>query len=299
MKFHLFDYRWKDESACEIQAIFDNKFGRKEIRIGTFMSMKVCTDKKKCAGSIFEDKWEKCSQNYKGKAKCELCRSKEKNFIFTAFDGFNQEHITDADLARIAGPHVVYFALFNKGLVKVGVSGKERKTIRQIEQGSHFTLYIAETPNGIIARQIETLIRNTGLADKIKPSQKKNFICPEITEADGKKYLINLFEEKKEALKEHENLKNYILKTPEFKSWKKIFGLHNIEKSNKKFHTVKLEKDESISGKIVAKKGHFLVIETPEELVSVCIKDYYGHEINFKEIPPGLKIKSSLQNTLF
>jgi hypothetical protein len=46
-------------------------------------------------------------------------------------------------------------------------------------------------------------------------------------------------------------------------------------------------------------KGPFLVIETPEELVSICAKDIVGREIEFEEKPAGLILQSAFQSALF
>ena len=177
MKVLLYDFRWIDENSCEFQAGVNEKFGRKNIWIGDEISIEVCSDVR-CAGSVENGQYRSCPKASIGRPKCEYCRVREGNFVVTAFDGFNHEHITDGDLARISGPHVVYLALFGHDLVKIGVARIERKILRQIEQGAHFTLFIAKTPDGIAARQIETLFRSDGIADKSKADQKKDCLCP-------------------------------------------------------------------------------------------------------------------------
>ena len=294
----MYDFRWQDCTTAEIQASSGSNFGKKPLSVGKDISLEICSDTK-CAGSFAEDKWSPCPEKNIGKSKCEICRAREKSFVFTAFDGFNRENINESDLQKIAGPHLVYLALFNKNLIKIGVCKKERKELRQLEQGSHYTLFIAETMDGILARQIETLLRKSGLADKVKPSQKKEFLCPEIAEKEGEEILKEVFESHKEAFSQHALLQNFLAKTPEFISWKSAYHLTNIEKSPKAFHSVSLEEGESISGKIIAMKGPFLVIETPDELVSVCAKDLLGREIEFEEKPAGLILQSAFQSALF
>ncbi len=298
MKVHMYDFRWQDSAHAEIQASSGTNFGKKPLSVGSDISLEICSDVK-CGGSFFNEKWTPCPEKNVGKSKCEICRAREKSFVFTAFDGFNRENINETDLQKIAGPHVVYLSLFDKNLIKVGVSKKERKELRQLEQGSHYTLFIAETTDGILARQIETLLRKSGLVDKIKPSQKKEFLCPEIAEAEGEEILKTTFESHLKAFKDHTLLQNFLAKNPEFVSWKSAYHLSNIEQSAKAFHSVALEEGESISGKIISMKGPFLVIETPDELVSVCAKDLLGREIEFEEKPAGLILRSAFQSALF
>ena len=298
MPVQVFDFRWNDPQACEIQANAARKFGRKPVQIGQDLSLEIKSDVS-CAGYWENDQWNSCPQNETGKSKCQICRAREGSFIFTAFDGFDQSNFTSQDLPKIQGEHMVYLALFDKDLIKVGVSQKSRGPLRQLEQGSHCTLYIAQTPDGVAARQIETLFRKSGMADKIKPSQKKDFLCPEVSESEGESILRNLFQSKKSVLSEYDHLQNFLLPDPEFKSWKEIYGLENVENSSKSFHSVELSKDEWASGKIVAIKGQFIVLETPDELVSFCVKDLYGREVEFDPKPAGLKLNTALQGALF
>ncbi|MDH3324163.1 MAG: DUF2797 domain-containing protein [Candidatus Peregrinibacteria bacterium] len=297
MKVLLYDFRWRDEKICEFEASVGNQFAKKAVSIGDNISIEVSSNVR-CGGSVFEGDFRKCPQDFIGKAKCDMCRAREKSFIFTAFDGFNRDNVTESDLARIADEHLVYFAMFDENLIKIGVSKGERKSLRQIEQGSHFTLYIAKTPDGIVARQIETLLRQSGIRDKIKPSQKKDLFCPEINSEKGEVVLSSLIQSNLSVFDEYPHLREFLIE-PEFKDWSETYGLNNIEDSEKSFHTVSLTKDESVSGKVIAIKGPFLAIETPDEIVSVCTKDLYGREIEFDERPAGLRLNTAFQKALF
>lgn len=298
MKVLLYDFRWLDEGTMEFQASAENKFGRKKVSIGDDISLNICSGTK-CAGSRADDVWTACPNQAEGKARCDTCKARERNFVFTAFDGFDRSNVSELDLEQISGPHVVYLAFFDKNMIKIGVSQVSRKLLRQIEQGSHFTLYIAATPDGISARQIETLIRKDGLADKISASQKKNFICPEITKLEGETILREILSRHLKALDDYSHLKEFLLPDPEFKSWDNVYQLRNIEENPKHYHSVQLDEGEFVSGKIVAAKGPFIVLETPDELVSLCAKDLIGREIDFSPSEPGLQLHTALQNSLF
>jgi len=298
MQVLLYDFRWNSDSQVEFQASSGNRFGRKTLGLNDSLSVKVC-GKTKCAGSMRDNVWQACPQNVVGRKKCETCRNREGNFIYTSFDGFNTDMFTPDDLARLEGDHLVYLALFDKGVTKVGVCKKERHTLRQVEQGSHHTLYIAQTPDGVLARQIETCFRQAGLADKIQASTKKNFILPEITAEEGETELRGLLTSHKDALKNHPELQKFLLPEPEFKDWTETFGLNRVNESAKALHTVKLETEESVSGQIVALKGPFVMLETEDEIVTICAKDLQGLTLDFTPTEKGLVLNSALQNALF
>ncbi len=298
MQVHLYDFRWNNEFEFEFQAALGGQFAKKPLKIGDSLSMKLNSDIS-CAGSIRDGVFQSCPNKTPGKKKCEICRSREGGFIFTSFDGFDTSHYNSADLAQIQGPHVVYLALFDKNIIKVGVSKLERKTLRQIEQGSGTTLFIAKTKDGISARQIETLFRKSGLIDKVRASTKKDFICPEITTEQAEKILRETFEKHKKCLNNYENLNSFLLKNPEFKDWGDIYQLNNIKNSKKSFHSIKLQNQESVSGKIIAARGAFLVLELPDEIISICAKDLNGYQIEFEEIPHGLNLNQAFQSSLF
>ena len=298
MQVHVFEFRWNSTEECIIQASLNNQWGQRKIHLNDSISLEITSDIS-CAGYNKDGQWNPCAEKNKGKAKCDLCRAKEGSFIYTSFDGFNRDGFSDQELQQISGNHLVYLALFDKELIKVGVSGKSRKELRQLEQGSHHTLFIAETPDGTAARQIETLFRKSGLLDKIKPSQKKDFLCPEITKAEGEQVLNKLFQKHKNALKDYPHLEGFLLNPPEFFSWKKQYGLNNIIQNSKPLQFVSLSEGESISGKIITIKGPFIVLETEQELFSISMKNFFGRMVDFTEKPGGLKLKEAFQSALF
>lgn len=300
MQVLVFDWRWQlkegttDEFYCEIQAGKNNRFGRKPLWIGDELSIEIRSDVR-CAGFREGDIWKACPKFSTGKPKCEFCRAVEGSFVYTAFDGFDQSNLTAEDLQKIAGEHWVYLAFFADGVTKVGVSKENRKMLRQVEQGSFATLFIAKTPDGIAARQIETTIRKSGLADKIKASQKKNLLCPEVTDPEGD--LRRVLEDSLPSLSQYEHLKEFILEEPEFYNWQKWYGLENFKQS---VHNIALDiPGEWVSGKIKAIKGPFIVLETPDEFVNITMKSLRGREIQFEPKPYGINLNTALQGSLF
>jgi len=298
MNMHLFDFRWNNISEMEFQASLQEKFGRKPFSLNQDLSIEV-TKKRVCAGSSRDNIWKPCPNKIENKKKCESCRAREGTFIFTSFDGFNTDIFTANDLAKIQGEHLVYLALFDKQLQKIGVCKAERKELRQVEQGSHFTLFIAKTSDGILARQIETLFRKSGVADKIMPSKKSGILVPEINKTEGKEILINILEEHKHCIQDRPQLKNLLLDKPIFKNWSEIYGLPFVKESSKSIHFIKLDIGESVSGKVRAIKGPFIILETEDELIAFSAKDLIGYELDFSPRETGIKLNNALQGSLF
>lgn len=298
MKILFYDFRWVNEQGCEIQGSADGRFGRKSISVGDEISIEICSEIR-CAGCVEKGVWKPCPKHSFGKAKCEYCRAIEGNFIFTAFDGFDQSQLQPGDLDKISGEHVVYFALFESGVLKVGVSKHERKVMRQIEQGSHQTLFWAKAPDGIVARQIETLARRAGVADKIMGRQKKGLLQPEISLTAGEKELREVLAKSLEGLSQAAHLKKFILENPEFVSWESVYHTDKIPAIGKPLHAISLDEGEAVSGKIIAIKGSFLILETDHELVSLNMKSLAGKDCDLSPKPKGLLLHTALQNSLF
>lgn len=298
MKVHVYDFRWRDETSCELQGSVDGRFGRRPIRVGDSISVEI-TSLPRCGGSSENGVWKPCPKHSTGKPKCDYCRAIEGNFVFTAFDGFDQSQLQPGDIEKIQGPHVVYLALFETDVTKVGVSHAERKILRQIEQGSHQTLVWAQTPDGIAARQIESLIRRSGVADKIQSRQKKALILPEISDADGETLLRGMLERYVTALDATPHLKKFLLPNPEFFSWRQVYHTDSVAAAEKPLHPVKLDIGEWASGQIIAIKGPFIVIDTGDELASLCAKDLAGRDVEFEPKSTGLQLNAALQNSLF
>lgn len=300
MKFLLYDFRWVDPETVEFQASLYNKFGRKKVQIGDNISLELVRDVR-CAGSFFDAQWHPCPEQNTGKSKCELCRARERkeSFVYTIFDGYNTENITPEDLQRIAGPHWVYLALFDVDLIKVGVSRADRKMLRQVEQGAYATLYISKTPDGTSARQIETTLRKSGIQDKVLGSQKIHTYDPGLSIDEADMALRSQLENAQKAVQKQKGLVKFLLEEPEFVLWEDVYHLKALRSSSKKIHPVKLQKGEWVSGTVLAKKGSFLFLETPDEIISLNAKDLQGYEIEFDLKEPGVGLQTALQGALF
>ena len=295
MKVHVYDFRWNDESSVRFEASDGSRFGNKPLKIGDSLSISV-QGAVACAGSSRDEVWKPCPNQVSGRAKCDTCRNREGGFIYTAFDGFNTDIFTPEDLQKIDGEHFVYLALFDENTQKIGVSKHTRKTMRQLEQGSTATLFIAKTPNGVAARQIETLFRQSGMLDKIQSQAKKDGWKLTTSDQQVEAILTRKLEAHRNCLQPQPHLSSFLLDPPEFKTWSPQYGLP-VEGND--IHEIKLAVEESVSGKIVAIKGAYILLDTGDELTSICARDLRGYWIDFSPTPPGLNLNQALQGALF
>lgn len=298
MNLHLYDFRWNSPTHMELQATDGRRFGRREVTFGEKLSISVAGEVA-CAGSVRDGEWSPCPEQVTGRHKCPTCRAREGNFIFHSFDGFDTSGYTDADMERIRGTHYVYLALFDRELLKVGVCREDRRVLRQLEQGSHMTAFIAKTPDGIIARQIETLLRQSGMSDRIRPSQKKEFLTPDMTPEDAAKIVEEKLTQIRSTLSTQEHLLEHFFSHPELEDWGEQYHLARLIGNEKPFHSLALGVGESVSGHIITVKGGFVVLDTGQEVVCLCMKDLLGRHIDFSERPEGLEIKAALQGAMF
>lgn len=296
MQVHVYDFRWNDEQTVRFEASDGEKFGQKILQRGDDLSISL-EKTLSCAGSSREGQWSPCPDKVQGRAKCDSCRNREGSFVYTSFDGFNTDIFTAEDLAKIDGEHWVYLSLFDEVTQKIGVSKLERKRLRQLEQGSVATLFIAKTPNGVTARQIETLFRQSGMLDKVQSQSKKDAWQLNLSPEKAESILQQKLAEHQNCLGPHPHLKDFVLNTPEFHVWAEFYGTQGLPTHD--LHELKLQVGERISGKIVATKGAFVLLDTGTELASVCARDLRGYWVEFAPTPPGLTLNQALQGALF
>lgn len=116
-------------------------------------------------------------------------------------------------------PHYVYLAYFPNEKIKIGTASEMKKYNRLLEQGAIFSIFIAKTPSGKIARQIEKNIIDNGISGAVTTTYKmKNMIF------DNEEILIKkkLVEKYRDILKLFfGNNKKYLIE-PEFSSFHEI-----------------------------------------------------------------------------
>ncbi len=299
MQGRIYEFRWKDEYSPYFRMYSEGRMIEQPIAFGAQLSMEVI-DGTVCMGYEKNGEWNPCPTIEKGVRKCEACKRQEGMPIAQYCDGFNTSMFSGEELETLNAPHYVYFAMFDAGLVKVGVSGSARGYLRQIEQGSHFSLIVADGLWGVPARQMETTIRRAGVVDKIQGSQKKDLVFPHVTPEEGKEELLKLAGQHLPAvLAIYPQFEQHLKNPPEFLEFASYFRLQDAERIQKPLHNPTLEVGEYVSGKVVSVKGPFIVIETDSEKVLLEAKRLKGMKIDFSPKPAGLKKEEAFQSALF
>ena len=108
---------------------------------------------------------------------CAMCNSKDVFSYCVACRGIDCRNKSRIALEYCNKDHYVYLAYFPGNKIKVGTAFYERKATRLIEQGALMALYIAKTPSGKIAREIEREIVEMGYAEKVSNTYKANHLA--------------------------------------------------------------------------------------------------------------------------
>ncbi len=296
----LFEFRWNSHNLPYFRMVEGDELRDFPLHFGVNCSLEIL-DNPLCTGYEKKGKWHPCVVGgVRGVKKCDACKAEEGMSAAQYCDGFNTEMFGADELESLNCPHYLYFALFDKNLIKVGVSSLGRGFLRQIEQGTHFALIVAEGMWGVPARQMETMIRRTGMIDKIQSSQKTNLIFPEITESEGRDILQKILVEKKPSvLGERPDFEQFFKEPPEFKSFAEFYKLQTAASISKPLTETTLEVGESVSGTLISAKGPFLVLETDAEKVLIDAKKLKGYSVDFSPKNIGLRKNDAFQSALF
>ena len=227
-------------------------------------------------------------------AQCDRCKYMYDFYKCVRCHGENC-YVKNQDVLKYCNtPHYVYLAYFPNKKIKVGTASEVKKYNRLLEQGALFSIFIAKTPTGKIARQIEKNIIDNGISGAVTTAYKmKNTIFKD-DEFSIKKELIEKY---KEILKyvSDEN-KDYLIE-PEFNSFNNIkdnidnnmlsesiqFNLFNEESKRIKPYIIKKE-FERISGTYLFCIGKILAIENDGIIELIDTKKLEGHLFEFKNI---------------
>lgn len=298
----IFDFRWDDKlQKPYFQYIEKGGIEKKFFEFGKEIFLTCSSADVSCVGSMQKGKYVPCPDKVVGKKKCERCKKAEDYFPCQFCNGFNCSKFRDIKIENCDADHMVYLALFNEEIVKVGVSRFTRGKARQFEQGSHYTRIFASGMSGVTARRIEHTIGKAGFKDKIPASQKKHILLPKISVKEGKKILDEKFEFAKENLLSHmPEMAKYIVENEFWDVREKYSNDFNaLESSTLPIHFEQLEEGESIGGKLVGVKGSFLLIDTGTEIATVLAKNYVGKEISFEPCPLGVTKNGGFQGSMF
>lgn len=311
---HIFDFRWDQEKESPYFEIIEkNGLQKKFLKINAPFSLSITRSNPHCVGAMVKKEHKPCPHKNTGQKKCEICKKAEDYFPCQFCNGFNCNRFRDEKIPNCDADHMVYLALFDKDLVKVGVSGLSRGKARQYEQGSHFTRVLAKGMSGVMARRIETTLIRAGFPDKVPASKKKNILFPEISLSEGEKILEEKFQfAEDQVISLMPEMKKYLVgvstSTGSASEEKNFWDMRDYykkisEEIQEKFplpiHILSLEEGESVGGDLVMVKGAFLVINTRTELAVILAKDLVGKDISFEDCETGITKNGGFQGGFF
>lgn len=201
--------------------------------------------------------------------------------------------------------HHVYLAYFANDKLKVGTAASYRRYERLLEQGAIYSIFLAQTPNGRIARQLESRISNLGISSRVNSSYKMNNFIIDREQEEIDKMLIKEYEYILQRI--DEKCRKYLIK-PEYNNFTNIsdkvkqnlleesrqlnlFG--DMEKPEQKEYE-KVSKPEYISGEIMATVGSLILLMNDNRYSVINMKSLEGWIVDFKRRKRGEKNNDSI-----
>lgn len=213
---------------------------------------------------------------------------------------------TNSDVARkfCYEGHHVYLAYFANDKLKVGTAASYRKYERLLEQGALYSIFLAQAPNGRIARQLESRISDLGIASKVNSAYKMNNFIIDREQEEIEKMLMD--EYKSIIQRVDDKCKKYFIK-PKYNNFTNIsdkvrrnlleesrqltlFGGMD-EPEHKQYE--KVSKPEGVSGEIKAAVGSLILLKKDNKYSVVNMKSLEGWLVDFKKREIGEKIDGS------
>lgn len=160
---HLKDFDSNVDEFIEVPSEINIEFLNKKICIGT---TNPYTREYFSCDNIIES----------NESQCPKCKYKFDFYKCVRCHG-DECFVKNPDVLKYCNtPHYVYLTYFFGNKVKVGTASEMKKTARLLEQGALFSMFIAKTPTGKLARIIEKEIMNLGISGAVTTSYKMNNI---------------------------------------------------------------------------------------------------------------------------
>ncbi len=213
---------------------------------------------------------------------------------------------TNSDVARkfCHEGHHVYLAYFSNDKLKVGTAASYRKYERLLEQGALYSIFLAQAPNGRIARQLESRISDLGIASKVNSAYKMNNFIIDREQEEIEKMLMDEYKSILQSV--DDKCKKYFIK-PEYNNFMNIsdkvrqnlleesrqltlFGGMD-EPEHKQYE--KVSKPEGVSGEIEAVVGSLILLKKDNKFSVVNMKSLEGWLVDFKKREIGERIDGS------
>ena len=210
---------------------------------------------------------------------------------------------TNSDVARrfCHEEHHVYLAYFANDKLKVGTAASYRKYERLLEQGALYSIFLAQAPNGRIARQLESRISDLGIASRVNSYYKMNNFIIDREQEEIDKMLMEEYESILQRV--DDKCKKYFIK-PEYNNFTNIsdkvrqnlleesrqltlFG--GMDEPEHKAYE-KVSKPEDVSGEIKATVGSLILLKKDNKYSVVNMKNLEGWIVDFKKREIGERI---------
>ena len=223
-------------------------------------------------------------------SQCKQCQIKSGFDLCLRCNGSDCNSSSEKARKFCGQEHYVYIAYFANDKLKVGVTAGYRKYERLLEQGAIYSIFVAKTPNGKIARQVENYISSLGIVQKVSVSYKINNILSYKDAKEIKKLLINEYRMVKDKI--DKVYEGYLI-NPEYNNFEKMLNgvkekfSNSVEQLNlfgeseiQEYITYEKEVDpENVVGENMATIGSILLLKKGDKYIAVNMKKLEGWEV--------------------
>lgn len=225
---------------------------------------------------------------------CKECQTKSGFDLCLGCNGSTCQTNSNVARAFCHEGHHVYLAYFANDKLKVGTAASYRKYERLLEQGALYSIFLAQAPNGRIARQLESRIANLGIASRVNVSYKMNNFVIDREQEEIDKMLAREYESILQRI--DDNCKKYLIK-PEYNNFTNISDKvkQNLLEESRQLNLFggmdepehkeyeKVSRPEHISGDIQATVGSLMLIKNNNRYSVVNMKNLEGWMIDFRK----------------
>ena len=197
----------------------------------------------------------------------------------------------------------MYLAYFANDKLKVGTAASYRRYERLLEQGALYSIFLANVPNGRLARKIENEVSRLGVTTRVNASYKINNFVIDRSQEEIDQMLMEKYQTILEKISEQ--CREYLIK-PEYNNFTNISDKvrSNLLEESRQLNLFggmdepeykeydKVSKPENIDGEIKAVVGSLVLLKRNNEYSVVNMKSLEGWIVDFKRKELGEKKKN-------
>lgn len=240
-------------------------------------------------------------------SQCIECQTNSGFDLCLGCNGDNCQTNSDKAKRFCKEGHHVYLAYFANDKLKVGTAASYRKYERLLEQGALYSIFLAEVPNGRLARKIENEVSKLGITTRVNASYKMNNFVIDRTDKEIGQMLMSEYETILSKIN-GEN-KQYFIK-PEYNNFTQISDIvrQNLLQESMQLNFFggmdepehreydKIAKPEKINGDIKAVVGSLLLVNNNNRYSVINMKSLEGWLVDFRKKELGEKNESFEQS---